>query len=109
MLHPALPEDPGHAIWQRDFTGACSLFGVVFRPEYTRQNVHDFADALGLFGLGDSWGGYESLVAPSHAVRVASPALGGPACRFHIGLEDVGDLIADLEQGLAAMRPRSEG
>ena len=104
VLHPALPGAPGHDLWQRDFTGACSLFGVVFRPEYTKQSVHNFVDALALFGLGASWGGYESLVMPGETVRVASPPLGGPVCRFHIGLEDVGDLIADLEQGIAALK-----
>jgi len=104
VLHPALPGSPGHELWQRDFTGACSLFGVVFRPEIAKQSVHDFADALTLFGLGASWGGYESLVLPAEAVRVASPPPGGHGCRFHIGLEDVDDLIGDLTQAMPALR-----
>jgi len=106
VLHPALPEHPGHALWRRDFSGACSLFGVVFRPEFDKQNVCDFVDELKLFGLGASWGGYESLVMPAETLRTATPPLGGPACRFHIGLEDVRDLIADLEQGLRALHQK---
>jgi len=106
VLHPALPGAPGHDLWKRDFTGACSLFGVVFRPEFTKQSVNDFADALTLFGLGASWGGYESLMLPAELVRTISPPLGGPLCRFHIGLEDVGDLIADLEHAIHALQSR---
>ncbi len=106
VLHPALPEDPGHALWARDFTGACSLFGVEFLPIYRKQSINDFADALQLFGLGASWGGYESLVLPTEAVRTASHPLDGPGCRFHIGLEAVEDLIADLEQAIGKLRPQ---
>lgn len=106
VLHPALPGAPGHEIWKRDFTGACSLFGVVFRPDYSVAASHAFVDALQLFGIGASWGGYESLALPTTGfiTRTATSAdLGGPAVRLHIGLEDVGDLIADLERGLAAL------
>lgn len=107
VLHPALPGAPGHELWRRDFTGACSLFGVVFRPEYSVAASHAFVDALQLFGIGASWGGFESLALPTTGFitrTVTSDDLGGPAVRLHIGLEDVDDLIADLERGLAALR-----
>jgi cystathionine beta-lyase len=105
VLHPALPEDPGHAIWKRDFTGACSLFGVVFQPRYTQAEVFGFVDGLKLFGIGASWGGYESLALPTNVAvtRSVMPALPGQTVRLHIGLEEVADLIADLEQGLALL------
>jgi cystathionine beta-lyase len=106
VLHPALPGAPGHDLWKRDFTGACSLFGVVFQPRYTAADTHRFVDALSLFGIGASWGGYESLALPTtgFVTRSAGSAdLGGPAVRFHIGLEDTADLIADLQQALPAL------
>ena len=105
VLHPALPEDPGHAIWKRDFTGACSLFGVVFQPRYTQAEVFGFVDGLKLFGIGASWGGYESLALPTNVAvtRSVMPPLPGQTVRLHIGLEEVGDLIADLEQALTLL------
>lgn len=105
LLHPAMPEDPGHAIWKRDFTGACSLFGVVFQPRYTEADIFDVVDNLRLFGIGASWGGYESLALPTNPglVRRVSPPLPGQAVRLHIGLEAVPDLIADLEQAMARL------
>lgn len=105
VRHPALPSDPGHAIWQRDFTGACGLFAVDFKP-VPEKAVLAFLNALTLYGMGASWGGFESLAIPFDCTpyRSATPwAPGGPSIRFHIGLEDVGDLIADLERGFAAM------
>lgn len=105
VLHPALPSHPGHAIWKRDFTGACGLFSVVFKPVPDKA-VHAFLNALSLFGMGASWGGYESLAIPFNLTgyRTATQwSPGGPCVRFHIGLEDVGDLIADLERGFAAL------
>jgi len=105
VLHPALESDPGHAIWKRDFTGACGLFSVVFRP-VAEKAVYAFLNALTLYGIGASWGGYESLAIPFNckSARTATTwAPGGPAVRLHIGLEDVSDLIADLERGFAAM------
>lgn len=107
VLHPALPEDPGHAIWKRDFTGACSLFGVVFRPDYSEADIFRFVDSLQLFGIGASWGGYESLALPTNSsiARNVSRPLEGQAVRFHIGLEDTRDLIEDLERGLATLPP----
>ena len=105
LLHPALPGDPGHALWQRDFSGASGLFSIVLKPVPTRA-YYAFIDALELFGIGASWGGYESLAIPFDCapLRTATRwAPGGPTVRFHIGLEAVEDLIADLEHGFAAM------
>jgi cystathionine beta-lyase len=105
VLHPALESDPGYAIWQRDFTGASGLFSVVLRP-MPDAAAYAFVDALKLFGIGASWGGFESLVIPFDctAYRTATTwAPGGPALRFHIGHEDVDDLIADMENGFQAL------
>ena len=106
VLHPALPGDPGHALWARDFSGAASLFGVVMKGGEAKA-AHAFLDSLSLFGLGYSWGGFESLITyetPQMAFREAPPLLEGPLLRLHVGLEDPTDLIADLEVGLAAWR-----
>jgi cystathionine beta-lyase len=104
VLHPALPDDPGHALWARDFTGACALFGVELAVR-TPAALAAFIDTLELFGLGASWGGYESLVLPARFTRTAHQfALTGTLVRLHIGLEDPADLIADLGKALAAMR-----
>jgi cystathionine beta-lyase len=107
VLHPALPSCPGHEFFRRDFTGACGLFGVVFQPCFTPADVVRFIDKLQLFGIGASWGGYESLVLPTTGTITRSAGTGmfeGPAARFHIGLENVDDLIADLDQGLAVLQ-----
>ena len=104
VMHPALPNHPGHEIWKRDFSGACGLFSIAFKP-VRQEAVYALLNALHLFGMGASWGGYESLAIPFDctAVRTATKwAPGGPTVRLHIGLEDVGDLIADLERGFAA-------
>jgi cystathionine beta-lyase len=105
VLHPGLESNPGHAIWKRDFTGACGLFSIVLKPMPQAAQLA-FLNALTLFGMGASWGGFESLAIPFDVTpcRTATGwAPGGPAIRFHIGLEDVSDLIADLERGFAAM------
>ena len=105
VLHPALESHPGHALWKRDFTGACGLFSIVFKP-VPQAAVHAFVNALTLFGIGASWGGYESLAIPFDCTRMRTAttwAPGGPTVRFHIGLEDVDDLIGDLERGFAAL------
>ena len=107
VLHPALPGGPGHALWKRDFTGACSLFGVEFQPQYSNLATQAMIDSLELFGIGASWGGYESLVLPTtgHVTRTAGTGhFAGPVVRFHIGLEDVADLVADLDRGMAVLR-----
>jgi cystathionine beta-lyase len=103
---PALPEHPGHELWKRDFSGACGLFSIEFQ-HVTEKQVERFVDALELFGLGASWGGFESLVLPENvaaARTVADWSQHGPILRFHAGLEDSEDLIADLEQGMRALR-----
>ncbi len=101
VLYPALPEDPGNLLWRRDFTGATGLFGVVLKP-YPKHAVAALVDGMTLFGMGFSWGGYESLILPTHPETMRSatrwPAQ-GPTLRIHAGLEDPGDLIADLERG----------
>ncbi len=101
VLHPALPEDPGHALWKRDFTGACGLFGVVLNPA-PQAAVEAMLDGMTLFSMGASWGGFESLILPTNpaAIRTATSWEEGPSLRIHAGLEDTGDLIADLESGL---------
>ncbi|HTT80096.1 MAG TPA: cystathionine beta-lyase [Stellaceae bacterium] len=106
VLYPALPDDPGHAIWQRDFLGASGLFAVVLK-ETPKEAVYAFIDALDLFGIGASWGGFESLIQPAYPerMRTARPwHAEGPLVRLHIGLEDPQDLIADLAQGLDKLR-----
>jgi cysteine-S-conjugate beta-lyase len=105
VLHPALASCPGHAAWRRDFSGASGLFSIVLKP-VPEAAVRAFIDALTLFGIGASWGGFESLVIPFDCDDVRSATTwspGGPAVRFHIGLEDVDDLTADLERGFAAL------
>jgi cysteine-S-conjugate beta-lyase len=105
VLHPALASCPGHTIWQRDFSGASGLFSVVFKP-VADTAVHAFLNELRLFGIGASWGGFESLAIPFDCARIRTATRwmpGGPTVRFHIGLEDVDDLIGNLERGFAAL------
>jgi cystathionine beta-lyase len=104
VLHPAMEDDPGHSIWKRDFTGASGLFSIVLRPK-PQAAVDAMLNSLTLFGMGYSWGGFESLAIPFDCTeyRTATQwAPGGPTLRLHIGLEHVEDLKADLERGLAA-------
>jgi cysteine-S-conjugate beta-lyase len=101
VLHPALPSHPQHHIWERDFLGASGLFSIVLKPA-RKEAVWAMLDGLTLFGIGFSWGGYESLIIPfdPSGYRTATTWRGeGPALRLHIGLEDVDELIADLEAG----------
>jgi len=104
VLNPLLPSDPGHALWRRDFTGGCGLFGFVLASA-DRTAAARVVDALQLFGIGYSWGGYESLALVTtpqdHRTVMPSPDTAGPAIRLAIGLEDADDLIADLAQALA--------
>jgi len=105
VLHPALPGAPDHGLWARDFSGPAGLFGVVLQP-CSEAAVHAFLDALALFGLGFSWGGFESLALncdPQFNVRRFAPDLAGPVVRLNIGLEDPDDLIADLRRGFDAL------
>ena len=105
VLCPMLPGAPGHDLWQRDFTGGCGLFSFVLRDADTAARAR-LIDALELFGIGFSWGGYESLVIPADPARIRT-ATHWPkdrlAVRLSIGLEDPADLISDLERGFAAM------
>jgi cystathionine beta-lyase len=104
VLHPGLESDPGHAIWKRDFTGASGLFSIVLKPA-PQQAVDALLDTVKLFGMGYSWGGFESLIIPFNCsdYRTATKwSPGGPTLRLHIGLEHVDDLKADLERGFAA-------
>ena len=104
VLYPALEGDPGHSLWKRDFSGATGLFSFVMQAAHGKQ-VPAFINALELFGIGSSWGGYESLAIVAHAERYRSATKwnpGGETIRLHIGLEDPDDLIADLERGFAA-------
>jgi cystathionine beta-lyase len=101
VLHPALPSHPGHALWRRDFTGASGLFSAVLKP-CPDKALAAMLDGLALFGMGYSWGGYESLVVPfdPRPNRTATAwTADGPALRFHIGLDDPEDLKADLAAG----------
>ncbi|MEM9267940.1 MAG: cystathionine beta-lyase, partial [Pseudomonadota bacterium] len=100
VLHPAFDTCPGHDHWARDFSGSAGLFGVVFHPCQDDQ-IRAFVDALHHFGIGVSWGGYESLVLPVNPLRVASPwTEDGQLVRFNIGLEDTGSLKADIAKAL---------
>jgi cystathionine beta-lyase len=103
VLYPALPHDPGNKLWKRDFTGASGLFGVVLKP-VSEAAVAAMLDGFELFGLGYSWGGFESLAVPSRFRRTHEFAAEGPLVRFHAGLEDADDLKADLAAGLERLR-----
>lgn len=104
VLHPALESHPGHAIWKRDFSGSSGIFSIVLASGGQKE-AHAFLDALEIFGLGYSWGGYESLAVhvQLNDRTVAKGNYPGPVIRLQIGLEDVPDLIADLEKGFAAL------
>lgn len=101
VLYPALPSDPGHKMWKRDFTGASGLFSFVLRPGIQKRAVDALLDGMELFSMGFSWGGFESLLVPVYPqhLRTATPWNAGPTLRVHAGLEDLGDLIADFDAG----------
>ena len=107
VLHPGLPGDPGHAIWKRDFAGACGLFGVVLKEGISDRALCAMIDGLELYGIGASWGGFESLVVPFDPREARSATEWphrGPCFRIHAGQENVDDLIADLEAGFKRLR-----
>ena len=103
VLHPAFEDCPGHAFWQRDFTGAGGLFSVVFDARFDEAQVDRMVDALTLFGIGYSWGGPNSLVMPYRISSLRDQWDGGVLVRFNVGLEDPADLIADLAQAFDAL------
>ena len=106
VLYPPLPDDPGHTIWARDFSGASGLMGMVLADGATEAGIRALVDGLDLFGIGSSWGGFESLVLWTRPERTRSATPWAPVgrtLRLHIGLEDVGDLIADLDAGFARL------
>jgi len=105
VLHPALPDHPGHALWTRDFAGASGVFSIVLKP-VSKAAVAAFVEGLDLFGIGFSWGGYESLILPFDCASYRTATIWapeGPTLRLSIGLEDVEDLKADLAAGLARL------
>ena len=102
VIYPALPGSRGHDLWRRDFTGATGLFGVVLHP-VGKERIAALLDGMRLFRMGWSWGGFESLIIPTWPERARSATrwnAGGPCLRLHVGLEDPGDLIGDLADGL---------
>lgn len=101
VLYPGLETDPGYELWKRDFKGGNGLLSAVFKADLTDEQLDRFVDSLEMFGIGASWGGYESLVMVYPQVPGWS---GNRMARLHIGLEDPADLIADLDQALAKMR-----
>jgi len=106
VMHPALPDDPGHALWKRDFLGASGLFGITLKP-CPRSAIAAMVDDLELFGMGASWGGFESLILPTdpNSMRSVTPwPYEGQCMRLHIGLEDPDDLIADLTAGFKRLQ-----
>jgi cystathionine beta-lyase len=108
VIYPALEGNPGHALWKRDFSGAASLFSFVLRPASEAQ-VTAFIDALELFGIGSSWGGFESLAIAAHPEILKTRTVtrwsrDEPVIRLHVGLEDPDDLIEDLGRGFAALK-----
>ena len=105
VLHPALPSCPGHEFWKRDFLGSSGVFSVVFKPGPTQQQVFAFVDALKLFQVGYSWAGVTSLAVAYNIGRIPGrPPYDHRIVRFSIGLESIGDLVADLEQALPKLR-----
>ena len=103
VLHPALSNAPGHELWKRDFIGSSGLFSIILKPK-SQPAVAAMLDGMSLFSIGDSWGGFESLMVPFHPKRTATTwHHSGPCLRLHIGLEHPDDLIADLEAGFARL------
>ena len=108
VLHPALPSHPQHGLWQRDFLGSTGLFSVAFKPQYSVAQINAMVESYDLFGIGYSWGGFESLALPVHPshlahVRSVTPVAQQSMVRYQIGLEGVEDLITDLQAGLSVL------
>ncbi len=106
VLYPALENDPGYSIWQRDFSGASGLFGVVLDDSVSEAALTAMLDGMQLFGMGYSWGGYESLILPTQpaGMRTATAWQSGLCLRVHAGLESPADLLGDLEAGFERLR-----
>ncbi len=107
VLHPALPDAAVHDLWKRDFSGAPSLFSIVLKQNYSSEKLASMLDNLEYFGMGYSWGGFESLIIPCHPEKIRTATKWertGTVLRLHIGLENVDDLIADLEKGFARLK-----
>jgi cysteine-S-conjugate beta-lyase len=109
VLHPALASFPGHNLWKRDFTGSSGLFSFILKPGTPKRAVDAMLDGMELYGMGFSWGGFESLLVPVYPehLRSAVKWQSGPVLRLHAGLEDVGDLVADLEAGFKRLAAAS--
>ena len=108
VMHPGLPNHPTHDLWKRDFSGACGLFGVELKKNFSEGAIAAMLDDLKYFGMGASWGGFESLILHTNpaALRIATKDQwenAGPTLRIHAGLEDTEDLIADLDDGFARL------
>ncbi len=101
VMHPGLPDDSGHEIWARDFTGSSGLFGVVLQ-DYSKDAIAAMLDGMKLHAMGASWGGFESLILPTNPARIRTATVWdeGPTIRIHAGLEDPDDLLEDIERGL---------
>jgi len=102
VLHPALPDCPGHEIWKRDFTGSSGLFSIILKPEIERSKLANMLDNMQLFSMGFSWGGFESLITPFNCQSYRTATVWNPnglALRLQIGLEGVEDLKTDLRAG----------
>ena len=109
VLHPALPSCPGHELWKRDFTGSAGVFSIIFRREFSKEQVLAFVDRLELFEIGYSWAGVTSLAVAYDFHSIPNrPDYGHRIVRLNIGLEDVEDLKTDLEQGLGGMQQGSK-
>ncbi|MEV6793649.1 cystathionine beta-lyase [Streptomyces sp. NPDC051320] len=111
VLHPGLPEDPGHDLWRRDFTGAAGLFGVELEPGFGKPDVDAMLNRLRIFGIGHSYGGYESLIVPTDPVTHRLPRTWdgrGPLVRVHVGFEGLDDLKNDLRGGFEALTCRGQ-
>lgn len=110
VLHPALPDFPGYELWKRDFTGSSGLFSIVLQGKYTLKDVERMVDGLKVFGIGFSWGGFESLVLYQDcntSRSVTNPDLGGTLLRLYIGLEGIEDIKNDLVSGLERLNSNS--
>ncbi len=101
VLYPALESDDNHKLWKRDFTGAAGLFSIVLDRKYSKESLARMLDKLNYYGMGYSWGGYESLILPFEVVRAVTkwPYSENTCIRINIGLEDVEDLKEDLDAG----------